>query len=211
MKYIKLFENKILDDILDKISEKGKDSLTKLELDYLKSMESDEDGRTIDPHATKKVLSQMDRERDIKNFSKYDPRKDDKLKKSGFDFNDWSDDDINDGRLHILWDEFNDEEMNNFIKSYNLDNNIKDLTWDKLPENIQEFFQVYLYENDLLKTKEMEEIDFASAWELLTDDEMDKFLSIHQLPYSLINSPWEKLPNEVKNIFIKYAKKINLI
>lgn len=211
MKYIKLFENKILDDILDKISEKGKDSLTKLELDYLKSMKSDKDGRTIDPDATKKVLNQINRERDIKNFSKYDPREDDILKKSGFDFNDWSDDDIDDGKLHILWDEFNDEEMNNFIKSYGLNNNIKNLPWEKLPEDIQEFFQVYLYENDLLKTKEMEELDIEYMWDSLSDDQMNRFLSIHQLSYSLINLPWEKLPNEVKNIFIKYIKKIKLI
>ena len=93
MKYIKLFENKILDDILDKISEKGKESLTKLELDYLKSMESDEEGRTIDPYATEKVRKKMEREKEIKNFSKFDPRKDDKLKKYGFDFRDWSDED----------------------------------------------------------------------------------------------------------------------
>lgn len=211
MKYIKLFENKILDDILDKISEKGKESLTKLELDYLKSMESDEEGRTIDPYATEKVRKKMEREKEIKNFSKFDPRKDDKLKKYGFDFSDWSDEDIEDGKLHILWDEINSDEMNNFIKSYELDDSIKDLTWDKLPENIQEFFQVYLYENGLLKTKQMEDIDVASAWELLTDDEMDKFLAIHQLPYSLMNLSWDKLSNEVKNIFIKYAKKSNLI
>lgn len=212
MKYIKLFENKILDDILDKMSEKGKDSLTKLELDYLKSMEADEEGRTVDPYATEKVRKKMEREKDLKSVGKYDPRKENDYYKSlGMNFDDWSDQDIEEGRLHILWDEFSSEEMDNFIKSYELDDSIKDLPWNKLPEDVQEFFQVYLYENDLLKTKEMEDIDIASAWELLTDDEMDKFLGMHQLPYSLVELSWDKLPSEVKNIFIKYAKKSNLI
>ena len=45
MKYLKLFENKLLDDIIDKMSSQGKSSLTELEQEYLNSY-SDVHART---------------------------------------------------------------------------------------------------------------------------------------------------------------------
>lgn len=203
MKYLKLFENKTLDDILDKMLAHGKESLTKLELDYLKAMETGDES---------KVKKKMDREADLKSVKDYDPRKDKEFFDDlGMDFSNWSDKDIEEGRISILWDEFNPEEMDNFIKSYELDDSIKNSSWDKLPNDVKEYFQVYLYENDLIKTKEQEEIEIESAWDLLSDDDMDKFLGMHELPRSLQNTSWDKLPNEVKNIFTNYAKKSNLI
>lgn len=48
MKYIKLFEDKYLDDLLDKISKSGYNSLSSLEKDWLKAHASDEDTNKIE-------------------------------------------------------------------------------------------------------------------------------------------------------------------
>ena len=73
MKYLKIFENKILDDILDKISLEGEKNLTSWEREYLASYE--------DIHKRKKMeddKSERDKKEDnYKSLGEYDPREDD--------------------------------------------------------------------------------------------------------------------------------------
>jgi hypothetical protein len=203
MKYIKLFENKILDDILDKMLDKGKDSLTKLELDYLNAMQNNKESQ---------VENKMKKHDDLKNMAQYDPRKDsDFYKKIGMSFDEWSDDDISDGKLNILWDKLPNEDMENFLKSNELDDEIGQLPWHKLDDEIQEYFKVYLYENDILKSKQDNKIDYQQVWDILTDDDMDKFLSTYHLSYSLTELTWDKLPSNVKKVFMDFAIKSNLL
>lgn len=203
MKYLKLFENKTLDDILDKMSLHGKESLSKLELDYLNSFQSGNQD---------KVKKELDRESNLKSVTKYDPRNDnDYYKKMGMSFSEWSDDDIEEGKLYILWNELTPDEMSNFLKSNDLDDKVGELPWDKLSDDNKELFELFLYENDLLKTKKLEETEIEILWEEFNKDKMERFLTVNRLPFSLIELSWDKLPNEVKNIFTKYVKKNNLI
>lgn len=203
MKYLKLFENKTLDDILDKMSLHGKESLSKLELDYLNSFQSGNQD---------KVKKELDRESNLKSVTKYDPRNDnDYYKKMGMSFSEWSDDDIEEGKLYILWNELTPDEMSNFLKSNDLDDKVGELPWNKLSDDNKELFELFLYENDLLKTKKLEETEIEILWEEFNKDKMERFLTVNRLPFSLIELSWDKLPNEVKNIFTKYVKKNNLI
>ncbi|MDY0270314.1 hypothetical protein [Trichloromonas sp.] len=203
MKYLKLYENKILDDILDKISEKGKDSLTSLELDYLNNYyTSDKD----------KYEKEINKTKELKDKSKYDPREDKEFfDKVGMDFGDWSDKDIDDGKLHIIWDKLSDELMNRFIKSNDLDDEISNIAWQNLDTDIKELFQVFLYENDIIKSEEQEEIELSSLWDILNEDDIMEFLERNQLPFHFINKQWDNLPNEIKHIFKQYANKKNLL
>jgi len=203
MKYLKLYENKILDDILDKISEKGKDSLTKLELDYLNNY------YTSDKNKYEKEINKT---KELKDISDYDPRKDKEFfDEVGMDFSNWSDEDIDDGRLHIIWDKLSDELMNNFIKSNELDEKVYKLSWQNLDDDIKELFQVFLYENGIIEFKGHEEVELSSLWDMLDENDIAEFLETHQLPFSLMNKQWDKLPIEVKNIFKNYANKKNLL
>jgi len=203
MKYLKLYENKILDDILDKISDKGKKSLTKLELDYLNNY------YTSDKNKYEKEINKT---KDLKNTYQYDPRKDNEFfDEIGMDFSNWSDDEINDGKLNIIWDELSNELMNNFIKSNDLDDKISKKSWQNLPNDIKELFQVFLYENDIIKSDEHEESEISSLWEMLNEDDIVKFLDINGLPFSMINKRWVDLPLDIKHMFKKYANNKKLL
>jgi hypothetical protein len=203
MKYLKLYENKILDDILDKISDKGKESLTKLELDYLNNY------YTSDKNKYEKEINKT---KDLKNTYQYDPRKDNEFfDEIGMDFSNWSDDEINDGKLNIIWDELSNELMNNFIKSNDLDDKISKKSWQNLPNDIKELFQVFLYENDIIKSDEHEESEISSLWEMLNEDDIVKFLDINGLPFSMINKRWVDLPLDIKHMFKKYANNKKLL
>lgn len=204
MKYLKLFESKILDDILDKISEKGKESLTQLELDYLNNY------YTSDKNKYEKEINKT---KELRDRADYDPRKDKEFfDKVGMDFSDWSDDDINDGRLHIIWDELSNELMNNFIKSNELDTETSNLPWQKLDDDTKELFQVFLYENDIIKSENHEKVELSSLWDtLLGEEDIVEFLQIHDLPLIYINKKWDDVPNDMKYIFKKYADKKKLL
>lgn len=203
MKYLKLYENKILDDILDKISDKGKESLTKLELDYLNNY------YTSDKNKYEKEINKT---KDLKNTSEYDTRNDKEFfDDMGMNFSDWSDDDIEEGKLHILWDDLSDELMKNFIKSNELDDEISKKPWQNLNDDIKELFQVFLYENDILVSKEQKEFELSSLWDMLSEDDVVEFLDINNLPFSLINKRWHNLPDEIKHMFKKYANNRKLL
>lgn len=203
MKYLKLYENKILDDILDKISDKGKESLTKLELDYLNNY------YTSDKNKYEKEINKT---KDLKNTLEYDTRNDKEFfDDMGMNFSDWSDDDIEEGKLHILWDDLSDELMKNFIKSNELDDEISKKPWQNLNDDIKELFQVFLYENDILVSKEQKEFELSSLWDMLSEDDVVEFLDINNLPFSLIDKRWHNLPDEIKHMFKKYTNNRKLL
>lgn len=180
MKYIKLFESKVLDDILDKMSSLGKESLTDLEKEYLSSYNDIHKKTSIEQKIRKHNEPIVE-----------EPNSDDP-------------------EVIRLWNEIPSNDMVNFIKSNELDDNIDELDWNKLTDDVKELFQVYLYENDLLGSDDEPSIDVAEIWNTLEENEVYDFLSSNELPLNLIEKQWDKLPNEVKSIFMKYAKQNRL-
>lgn len=180
MKYLKLFENKLLDDIIDKMSSQGKSSLTELEQEYLNSYS--------DVHARTRVENKINK---LNQPSVIDT----------------SDDDI---EVIKLWNDLDEENMNNFLLSNEISDDIRKLKWNQVPEDVKELFQVYLYENDLLGTDEEPTIDIAEIWNTLDENEVYNFLSSNELPLNFIEKQWNQLPNQVKSIFTKYAQQNRL-
>ncbi len=135
MKYLKLFENKTLDDILDKISRSGMSSLTDLEKEFL-----DKYSRGEYEEVEKKIKEKTNK---VKSFMDYDSRKGDDIE-INMDFNNWSDEDIEEGRCEILWEQMYDEDMNSFLGKYNLPVELRERPWDNLPQYIQKYFKQYI-------------------------------------------------------------------
>jgi len=151
MKYLKLFENKVLDDILDKISKDGMDSLTDLEKDFL-----DKFGDNKHQQAETKI---KEREKNYKGVLSYDPREDDTdfYKEAGKDFgidnmnfDDWSDEEIEDGKYSHLWDGLYDEDMDSFMRQYKIPEELSQMPWDKLPVKVKENFRKYIKDIGML-------------------------------------------------------------
>ena len=151
MKYLKLFENKVLDDILDKISKDGMDSLTDLEKDFLNKF-----GDNKHQQVENKI---KEREKNYKGVLSYDPRKDDTdfYKETGkefgiddMNFDDWSDEEIEDGKYSHLWDGLYDEDMDSFMRQYKIPEELSQMPWDKLPVKVKENFKKYIYDIGML-------------------------------------------------------------
>jgi hypothetical protein len=134
MKYLKSFENKTLDEILDKISTYGMKSLTPLELTFLKDYDN------VD---LKNKINQS------KNFIKsridYDPRKDDTdfYKKNNISFDDWSDEEIENSRYDILWNSLEEDDIEDFITKYKIAIGNTE-SWDNLTDDIKNKFKKYI-------------------------------------------------------------------
>lgn len=145
MKIIKTFESFQSDRILDKISRNGMNSLTELEKEYL-------DAYSLNKPNVKSLEKDLDdRDDKISGTLNYDPREDNEFfKDQGMDFSDWSDEDIEDGRFNIIWDDISNDDIEKFIIIYKIDRSIltdndKDfLTWDKLPYDVKENFIDYI-------------------------------------------------------------------
>jgi hypothetical protein len=136
MKNLKTFESFQSDRILDKISKHGITSLSDLEKSYLDAYAQNK------PEAQNLENELDNKSKQIDSILEYDPRKDDEL---DLDFSGWSEDDIEDGKFDIIWDQISDKDIENFIITYKLDkaslskdNNY--LSWDNLPTNIKEKF-----------------------------------------------------------------------
>ena len=151
MKYLKLFENKTLDDILDKISKSGMGSLTELEKDFLDKYSS----------GGHKAVEQSikNRNNSYKGIMTYDPREDDTdfYKEIGkpfgiedMNFKNWSDKEVEDGKYAILWDQLYDDDMNSFLGRYNLPNETNEIPWDKLPKPIVKLFKQHIKDIGML-------------------------------------------------------------
>jgi hypothetical protein len=151
MKHLRLFENKTLDDILDKMSKNGMDSLTELEKEFLHSF-SDGTYKEVERKLKNKINK-------YKNILSYDPRDDDpeiykEIGKSfgieDMSFKNWSDKEIEESKYEILWNELYDDDMNSFLKKYNLSDNINEYPWDKLPNSITKLFKQYIKDIGIL-------------------------------------------------------------
>ncbi len=150
MKYLKLFENKILDDLLDKISKSGMGSLTELEKDFLDKFSKGEH------KAAEQSIN--NRNNSYKGILQYDPRKDDPevFKEIGqqfsvdMNFSNMTDKEIEDGRFEHLWDQLYDDDMNSFLGRYNLPQETSEIPWDKLPKSIVKVFKQHIKDIGML-------------------------------------------------------------
>lgn len=151
MKYLKLFENKTLDDILDKINKEGMSSLTELEQDFLDKFSSG-DHKEVE----RKIKNKKDTYKEILS---YDPRNDDQeaYKEIGqafgiqdMNFKNWSDKEIKEEQYSHLWDQLYDEDMNSFLRKYRLPDTIIETPWDKLPKSVTKMFKDYIKDIGML-------------------------------------------------------------
>ena len=157
MKHIKLFENKFLDDILDKLSSDGMDSLTELEKEYLNKYDTSDENK-IEREIERNREETNKQEQKIKRYQdmgKYDPREDKEghefynnvAKSFGLDdmtFDKWSDEEIDMTRISIFWDEMDDEDIKEFLYDYKIIGDMVTTPWDKLPDNVKQMFGEYL-------------------------------------------------------------------
>jgi predicted oxidoreductase (fatty acid repression mutant protein) len=151
MKYLKLFENKTLDNILDKINKEGMSSLTDLEKDFLDKFSSGDY-----KEAERKIKNKKDT---YKSILTYDPREDNPnvYKEIGqtfgvedMSFKNWSDKEIEDEKYSILWNQLYDEDMNSFLRKYNLPDHIEETPWNKLPKSVTKMFKEYIKDIGML-------------------------------------------------------------
>lgn len=104
-------EDSTIDYLLDKITHYGKNSLTKKELEMLDKYSRGEDISEDE----KELIAKITR-RD--NSFDYDPRKDSEMV---FNFDDWTDEEIDLERLDNLWNEIDDDAIDHFFYYYGID------------------------------------------------------------------------------------------
>ena len=107
-------DSKVVDYLLDKIRNHGKESLSKKELELLNKVSRGEDVSDDE----KELIAKITR-RD--NAFDYDPRKDDGMV---LDFDGWSDEEIDLERLNNLWNDIDDDSIDHFFSYYKIDKNI---------------------------------------------------------------------------------------
>ena len=107
-------ESKVVDYLLDKIRNYGKESLSKKELQLLDKVSRGEDVTEDEKELIAKITKRDD------SFD-YDPRHDDGMV---FDFGNWSDEDIDLERLNNLWNEIDEDSIEHFLNYYKIDKNI---------------------------------------------------------------------------------------
>jgi uncharacterized protein (UPF0335 family) len=143
-----LRNSKVVDYILDKIN--AKHELTYEERDLLDKYSRGEDISDIEKKYLDGLNSEDDQKNRISNFMKYDPRKDTEMSSL---FGDWSDKDIDLERLNILWNDIDEDAIEDFFKTYGIDK--KDYEDDKgnlpgeIPEDLVDHFAEYLKKNNI--------------------------------------------------------------
>lgn len=139
MKYLKVFETKILDDILDKISEEGETSLNSWERKYLSSYD--------DVHTRTKLEAEKERE---ENPSKEFEEPVDDIETID---NDDLDDYIIDDQVSILWEIIDTDVVNEFFDKFDIGGYDKYSTtrWNDLPKELQNAFKTYLKQKGHIK------------------------------------------------------------
>jgi hypothetical protein len=151
MKYVKLFENHMLDVILDKIFRTGMGSLSTSEKNFLDKFSKGEH---------QEIEKELNDKKDIyKGILTYDPRKDDTdvYKEIGqqfgiedMNFNDWTEEEIEENKYCLLWDQLWVEDMDGFLRQYKLPDNVNEIAWDKLPPQIKKSFKTFIKDIGLL-------------------------------------------------------------
>ena len=135
-----------IDKILDKIIRYGMDSLSDMDREYLGNPSSQELNQLI--------KKRKDR---IESLWSYDPREDteffDELSSGvghNFDFSKYSDEDIEEGRYSIMYDEVDEDDLLEFMKIFKIsddDMRNEDGTfrgWTQLDNDIQDKFKDYI-------------------------------------------------------------------
>ena len=163
MKYLKVFESKILDDILDKISKDGEGSLTSWEREYLASFDDVHKRKEMEEDHKKREASSKEKDDKYKSFGEYDPRKDDTdfYKEMGDDvgvggdmdayLKGMSDDEYEENQIEIFWDMIDDEDINEFFDSFHVYGDFGTTRWEDLPKEVQQKFQMYLVQKGYIK------------------------------------------------------------
>lgn len=136
MKYIKLFENKILDNILDKISDEGEKNLTTWEREYLASY-SDVHKRNQMEEDIKKKDSANDKEVDVAELMG-DVNSDSEFADDG------DDESVKLPELEMHWNGIMDDDLNEFFDAFNVYGDYGNTPWENLPNDIKYRFQMYL-------------------------------------------------------------------
>lgn len=132
MKHIKLYETIVIDEILDKISDTGMDSLSDYEKDYLKSFKN-------------KNEDEIDIEFREKKDEYIEPQNDPAI----YDYDNYSDDDLlndetDEEMLEDFWNSLPEEEFDEFIDRYNIPQEAGQTKWALLNGQIKTIFKNFL-------------------------------------------------------------------
>lgn len=130
MKYLKLFkifENQLMDDLLDKINIVGYEDLTSLEKKILDAISKGDD---------EFIENIKKRNYDYYKILKEDPRNiipEEAAKQM-------TKEDVIEVQLMTLWDFMHKDDISSFIEEFDYISDVEKMPWDKLPRNIQKDF-----------------------------------------------------------------------
>ena len=138
MKHLKLYENKILDDILDKISDDGEKNLTSWEREYLASFD--------DYH------KRVEMEKEKRNVEK-PVFIEDELDPSMYPNDDGTIDPVEDefSESEDHWNSVDDSDLNDFFEKFELPGNYGDTQWDNIPREIKKMFKSFLLQKGYIE------------------------------------------------------------
>ena len=132
---------KIIDTILDKIGKYGMESLTSMERDALA-----EYSKVGDIPITGKELKNLGNRLD--SMLDYNPRGEEFFSDLGMDFSGWSDEEINNDRMNIIWNDLTPELAEDFIVYSKMDRKtIEDQSGSlpgELPEHLLPKFKEWI-------------------------------------------------------------------
>jgi len=138
MKYLKVFENKILDDILDKISDNGEKDLTAWEREYLAAFDTPKQKAMEDDLENPKEEEEVQDEVSSTTI-------DDIINSGGID------DSGEDKELEMFWDKLTDEEINDFFDRFGVQGDYATRKWEELPNDLKNTFIQYLVQMGYIK------------------------------------------------------------
>jgi len=136
MKYLKIFENKILDDILDKISDNGEKDLTAWEREYLASYDT-----------PKQQEMEAELNAPIEVEDEVSSSTIDDIINSGGDM----DDPKEDKEVEMYWEKLTDDEINDFMDRFSIQGDYATKRWEELPNELKNVFIQYLVQMGYLK------------------------------------------------------------
>lgn len=149
MKYLKTFESKSLDDVLDKVAKTGMKSLTPSEDRLLKNYYKGD--------VEKLELDLRDKKERIKGQKEFNPKEDSmyflkKPDKSYVPF-EYTDDMFEMDKYGMIWDEIDNEDLDHFIEYHDIKDGKKEIgkeiihrPWDELSDETQLKFKEYIDE-----------------------------------------------------------------
>lgn len=124
MKYIKIFETKILDEIMDEYSANGDKNLTKWEKEYLNTFGTPRQKELEDEL---KTSNQKKKEKSVKKT-----------------------DDSDSETITLEWESMEEDELYNFFDMYSIYGDFDKMRYDKLPPAVKDAFVTYLKEKGII-------------------------------------------------------------